>query len=156
MTKWILAVAAAALLSACVLPGIPGMGDQKPMTPEEAKATSAQLNAAQAQGQAAAVRPGDDKLDCAALQAEMMALMNDPSFKAALGNMTGNAQTAANQQKAAQAKGSATPAEIEAARKTQAKMLDGANMAAMMPNAMRAQRVTELGKAKKCPFAQGM
>src|SRR5690242_3727139 len=73
---------AAILLSGCVMPGIPGMGGATGMgsNPEEAARMSASMQQAQAAGAAQASRPGDDKMDCAAIQAELMAQMQDPNF----------------------------------------------------------------------------
>jgi hypothetical protein len=141
---------AALLLTGCVMPGIPGMPMGMGSNPEEAARMSATMQQAQAAGAAQASRPGDEAMDCAAIQAELMAQMQDPQFQAALGNMTAGAKDQKARQDAAQARGASKPGDVEAG--TAFSKNAGTNMAAMMPQVMRGQRLNELATAKKCAF----
>jgi hypothetical protein len=92
-------------LGACMLPipmgGMGGIG----INPAEAKASSAALQQAQASGAAQASRPGDADMNCAQLQAEGMAQMQDPKFQQAMASMGARAQDQKAKQDAAMAGG---------------------------------------------------
>jgi hypothetical protein len=121
------------------------------MNATEAAQMGAAMQQAQASGYAQASRPGDDKMDCAAIQAEMMAQMQDPKFKAALASMGGKAQAQLDLQKSATASGKQpNQKEIDAASANRTGM--AGDMTAMMPQLMRGERLNELATAKKCAF----
>lgn len=144
------------LLSGCVMPGMPGMGGTMgPGGPDAAEAAqmSANMQRAQADAAAQASRPGDDKMDCAAIQAEMMAQMQDPKFKAALASMGAGAQDMKARMDAAQARGATGAGDIEAGQAY--KKSSTADISTMMPQIMRGQRLNELASAKKCAFLNG-
>jgi hypothetical protein len=144
----------ALLLAGCVMPGVPGMGGPTMgpggMNAAEAAQMSASMKQAQASAAAQASRPGDDKMDCAAIQAEMMAQMNDPQFAAALASMGAGAQDMKSRMDAAQARGAAGAGDVEAG--TAYKRTSTANINTMMPQIMRGQRLNDLASAKKCAF----
>jgi hypothetical protein len=147
---------AAILLSGCVMPGIPGMGGATGMgsNPEEAARMSADMQRAQAAGAAQASRPGDDKMDCAAIQAELMAQMQDPKFKAAMASVGGKAQSTKAIQDAAMASGKqASQKDIDTANANTKGI--GGDLTSVMPQIMRGQRLNELATAKKCAFLNG-
>ncbi len=141
-------------LAGCVLPmGIPGMGTAGIATnPAEAQAAAAALQQAQMVGAAQATRPGDAAMDCPALQAEMMASMQDPKFKQAMASMGATAKDEQAKIDAAMA-GKTGPG---ATPNPDAPLSMTANLTTMMPQIMRSQRLNELATAKKCAFLQGM
>lgn len=134
------------------MPGMGGMGTMGPGGPSGAEAAqmSASMQQAEAAAKAQASRPGDDKMDCAAIQAEMMAQMQDPKFKAALASMGDRAQS----QKAMMDAGKpATQKDVETAAANRTGM--AGDITTMMPQIMRGQRLNELATAKKCAFLNG-
>ena len=140
------------LLSGCVMPGIPGMGAPSglPSNPAEAARMSADMQRAQASAEAQASRPGDETMDCAAIQAELMAQMQDPNFQAAMASLGAGAQDQKARQDAALASGKAKAGDVESA--SAFKKTAGADLVTMMPQIMRGQRLNELATAKKCAF----
>ena len=190
--KLVMAACAALAFAGCVAPGIPGMGGMNPagMAVNSAMANSnaqlqmqgANMMAAQASAQAAAVRPGDEALSCDALQTEMGVMFKDPGFQAAVSSMGASAQTQMDRAKAAQASaaglgvtsaitgvassmipgmgwlaGAAMQAQMAAAA-AQIPAADRAraqmmgDMTTMLPAMYRGQRIHELATAKKCAF----
>lgn len=142
-----------------------------------------QMQAAQADAQAAAIRAGDDKLTCTQLQAEMTALTNDPAYQAGIASTLANAETQTGVADAAQANATAMAAlgvvgalpvqipgmewvNLAAANATKAHMnVQGARsqaaltstfdgMAGMQASIWRQQRVMELAGDKNCAFMQ--
>ncbi len=142
-------------LAGCVLPtGMPGMGAAGIATnPAEARAASATLNQAQIEGAAQASRPGDAAMGCPAIQAELMAVMQDPQFKQAMTSMTATAKDQKAKIDAAQASGKASK---PTAADVNAPLSMSGNLTTMMPQIMRSQKLNELANAKKCAFLQGM
>lgn len=136
-------------LGACVLPipmgGVGGIASN----PEEARAASASLQQAQVSAAAQASRPGDADMNCAAIQAELMAQMQDPKFQAAMASMGSRAQDQKARQDAAMAGGKQVAPTAADAR---APVDTTADLVTMMPQIMRGQRLNELATAKKCDF----
>lgn len=135
-------------LGACMLPipigGIGGIGS----SPEEARAASASLEAAQTSASANASRPGDASMTCAQIQAESMAQMQDPKFQQAMASMGGRAKDQKAKQDAALAGQKVTPTASDA----RAPLDTSADIVAMMPQIMRGQELNRLATAKKCDF----
>ena len=154
--KLIVAGAAALLLTGCVVPGMPMMGMPSDlggvggtgMTQAEIDSAGANMKLAQANGMAAANRPGDDKLTCDQLQAELMTSMRDPKVQAAMGSMGQRAQD----QKAKQDAAMAGKQQSVTAEDTRAPLASAADMTSIMPQMMRGQRINELATAKSCAF----
>lgn len=151
--------------------------------PRDMKDPQALMAAVQA-AQAEASRPGDEKLTCEELEAELTATVTDPTLQAniAAGGASAERDMAAlaeakkaydAQLPAAVAGGvaaSAAPggqyaamgkavAEAESKKGIAAQRLQGrASLAAgameMMPQLLRGQRIIELGTAKGCEFAE--
>jgi hypothetical protein len=149
---------AALVLAGCVMPGMPGMGGATMgpggMNAAEAAQMSASMQQAQAAGAAQASRPGDDKMDCAAIQAELMAQMQDPTFKAAMASMGAKAQGTKAIQDSAMASGKqASQKDIDTSQANMKGM--SGDVTTMMPQIMRGQRLNELATAKKCAFLKG-
>jgi hypothetical protein len=142
------------LLAGCVMPGMPGMGPTMgPGGPDAAEAArmNADMQQAQAAASAQASRPGDDKMDCPAIQAEMMAQMQDPKFKAAMASMGDKAQSSKAIQDSAMASGKqASQKDINTVNANRTGM--AGDITTMMPQIMRGQRLNELATAKKCAF----
>lgn len=141
---------AALSLGACMLPLPMGMPTGMGPNPAEAAQLSANLQQAQALGAAQANRPGDEAMTCSAIQAELMAQMQDPKFSAALGNMTAGAKDQKARQDAAMASGKAKPGDVEAGTAFSASA--GSDLVTMMPQIMRGQRLNDLATARNCPF----
>ena len=154
--KLIVAGAAALLLTGCVVPGMPMIGMPADlggvggtgMTQAEIDSAGANMKLAQANGMAAANRPGDDKLTCDQLQAELMITMRDPKVQAAMGSMGQRAQD----QKAKQDAALAGKSQSVTAADTRAPLASAADMTSIMPQMMRGQRINELATAKNCAF----
>jgi len=149
--------------------------------PQDPKA----MMAAYEEAQAAARRPGDEKLSCEELQTELGTTVNDPTVQAnvAAGGAAAERDMAALAEAkkaydaqlpasvAAGVAASAAPggqyaataravAEAESKKGIAAERLqERASLAAgamqMMPQLMRGQRIIELGTAKGCEFAKG-
>jgi hypothetical protein len=102
-----LALCAALAATACVAPGLGGMGMDSNAAMSNSIAQTerqgANVMAAQAQAQATAARPGDEALSCDALQSEMTVMFNDPAFQASVNSMGASAQSQMDRAKAAQA-----------------------------------------------------
>ena len=164
-----------ALLIACA----PGYGQTAmPGTAQDYQAMAKAMEKAQAE----ANRPGDERLTCDQLQQQLVSIGQDPAFQAhmqaagvqaqqdmakiqaaqseiaaktaatiaasmvpgaAMGQMT--ASVAENQAKAAQS-----------AANVQARMAQGQQMMAFMPQLMRGQRLVELATIRKCAWATGL
>ena len=154
MKKTIATGLAALLLAGCVMPGMPGTGaTMGPGGPDAAEAArmNADMQQAQAAAAAQASRPGDDKMDCAAIQAELMAQMRDPKFQAAVASMGGKAQSSKAIQDSAMASGKqASQKDIDTANANRTGMVG--DISTMMPQIMRGQRLNELATAKNCAF----
>jgi hypothetical protein len=140
---------AAVALSGCVLPALP-MGAGLGSNPAEAARLKADLEQAQTQASAQASRPGDANMDCAAIEAELMAQMRDPKFQAAMASMGARAQADKAKIDAAMAGGKTVQPDPTSAGASQAAM--GADLVTMMPQMMRGQRLNELGQARNCAF----
>jgi hypothetical protein len=109
------------------------------------------MQQAQAAASAQASRPGDDKMDCPAIQAELMAQMQDPKFQAAMASMGGKAQSSKAIQDSAMASGKqASQKDIDTSHANMKGM--AGDVTTMMPQIMRGQRLNELATAKKCAF----
>lgn len=147
-------------------------------------AAGERMQAAQAQAQADAVRPGDDALDCTALEAEMIALAQSPemqTFSADAGDYAAQQQERVAQVRGQMAgqmgmglamgiassfipglgmvQGMMMQAQMQAmqAQGNESQLEAAAQfdrMSLSMPMMMRAQRVNELAQAKECPFLQ--
>jgi hypothetical protein len=149
--KLVAAGLATLLLAGCVMPGMPGTATGMGSNPEEAARMSADMQQAQAAAAAQASRPGDDRMDCAAIQAELMAQMQDPKFKAAMASMGGKAQSTKAIQDSAMASGKqASQKDIDTANANMKGI--GGDITTMMPQIMRGQRLNELATAKNCAF----
>jgi hypothetical protein len=149
---------------------------------DQMEAQAANMMAAQAAAEKAAVRPGDAAMSCEALQTELTTIMQDPAFQAAIASSGAAAQAQMDQAKAAQASAAGLGATSIAAgiassfipgagwlgtaamqaqmAQAQARMpaADRAraqmmgDMTTMMPTMYRGQRLHELATAKKCAF----
>jgi hypothetical protein len=132
--------------------------------------------------QAEASRPGDEKLTCGQLQQQIVGVAQDPAFLAYVQAAGIEAQKDMAQMQAAQseiaAKSAATviasmvpgaamghmmasAAENQAkaaqgAARVQARMAQGQQMMAFMPQLMRGQRLMELAVTRKCEWATGV
>lgn len=155
-------------------PAVPGMQDPQGMM------------AAYQAAQAAANRPGDEKLGCEELQAQFTEVMNDPAIKA---NVEAAGAAAQRDMAAIEAAQQAQKAQIAAGTATTAagSVLPGGQWAALgsavaqaeaakagaagrlqqhaalaqgameaMPQLMRGQRLVELATAKQCEWAAGV
>jgi len=140
-----------------------------------------QMQTAQADAQAKAIRAGDDKLNCTQLETEMTALMNDPAYQAGIASTVSNANTQTSVGDAAKANAAAMTAlgvvgalpvqipgmelvSLGASYATQAHMAAQQTrsqsamtstfdgLAGMQASIWRQQRVIELGAAKNCAF----
>ncbi len=155
--KLIVAGAAALFLTGCVVPGLPMMGMPSVlggvggtgMTQAEIDGAGTNMKLAQANGMAAANRPGDDRLTCDQLQAELMTSMRDPKVQAAMSSMGSRAQDQKAKMDAAMASGKQ---QQPTAADTQAPFASAADMTSIMPQMMRGQRINELATAKNCAF----
>lgn len=137
------------LLGGCVMPmpmGGAGLGSN----PAEAARLKADLEQAQLQGAAQASRPGDATMDCPALEAELIAQMQDPKFQAAMASMGSRALAEKAKVDAAMAGGKTVKPDPAAAGEYQSGQ--SADLVTMMPQIMRGQRLNELATAKKCAF----
>jgi hypothetical protein len=145
-------------LSGCIgipIPGMPpnygGVGGTG-MTAEEIAAANASLQGGQAAGAAAAVRPGDEAMSCEAIQVELVTTMRDPKVMAAIGRMGARAQSQKDKMDAAMATGKQQQTTAEDARSP---LASAGDMATIMPQIMRGQRLNELATAKNCAFLKG-
>lgn len=175
-----LALCAALAASACVAPGMPGMGGVDPAMMAQRQGDN--MMAAQAQAQAASARPGDEAMSCAAIEAEIKVMYNDPAFQASVNSMGASAQSQMDRANAAragavglgaasmaagiassfipgagwfnmaamQAQQAAAMSQMSAANKDRTQMMN--DTMAIMPQIYRGQRLYELGQAKKCAF----
>ncbi len=187
-------MAACSVLALAGCGGIPGLDMMDP-TGMMANSAMASANmttqmagtnfmAAQAAAERDAVRPGDDKLTCDQLQAEMGVMFDDPAFVSTVASLGAQAQSEMDRGKAQQSKMAATiatttaigaaasfipgggwlaqgamqaqmaatAAEVGPASQRSAGMIG--NMASIMPQMMRGQRINDLATAKKCAFLQ--
>ncbi len=144
----------------------------------------ARMEAAQAEAQAQAVRPGDEELSCDALQAEMVATMQDPAVQTQMAQQGAWAQGqmdaadgARGQMMAmmgmsmfmglassfvpglgylqgAQQRAMSAGMEAQAQQNMAQSMQQAEGAMTIMPQLMRGQRLYELGQAKQCAFVQ--
>ncbi|RYD15938.1 MAG: hypothetical protein EOP90_03810 [Lysobacteraceae bacterium] len=138
------------------------------------------LRQALAAAQAGATRPGDDALDCAQLQQELMTTTTDPALQAQVQSMGAQAQKNMDAMQAAQAdvaRGTSTTAagamvpgasgpafaaavaDAEAAKargaaRMQERIASTDQITAMMPQMMRGQRVIDLARARRCDWVE--
>ena len=180
MNRQLTVLACAALASGALhaqLPTVPAL----PGGIQDPQAMMAAVQSAQAE----ASRPGDEKLTCEELEAELGAMVNDPMVQAniAIGGAAAERDMAALAEAkkaydaqlpasvAAGVAASAAPggqyaalgkavAEAESKKGIAAERLqERASLAAgamdMMPQLMRGQRIIELGTARGCEFAKG-
>jgi hypothetical protein len=147
-------------------------------------AAAERMQLAQTQAEAAAIRPGDEALECDALQAEMGAIGSSPemqAFAASQGAWAQSQMDQANQARAGaiaqagmgmamglassfipglgMAQGLAMQAQAQAmqgqANQNQLEMATNMEaVTAMMPAMMRGQRVYQLAETKQCAFLQ--
>jgi hypothetical protein len=163
--------------AACVAFGSATLFSQ--ITPQMPKNYQAMMKAMQ-DAQTQASRPGDEKLDCDALQDQMITVVQDPALLAQIEA----AGKAAEQDKAAAMKAAKAQAAAQAARtlmssivpggamlgfmgdaasaqaqgaqaagNIQSRMQMGQDMMQHLPKLLRGQRLIELGVVKKCEFA---
>lgn len=145
----------------------------------QAPVNTMELGAALQAAQAAAVRPGDDALDCDALEKELTAVAGDPALQSST-----QASSAALQERAAAPSGpsAATSAALtlfsslvpggdmaglaagaaqaragqaQAAASMQARMQQMQAMMANLPVFMRGQRIVQLAQARNCDWVSG-
>lgn len=133
-----------------------------------------------AAAEAGAARPGDEHLDCAQLQHELMATATDPALQARVQSLGAQAQKDIDATQAAQADvarrsattaagamvpGASGPAfasavaDAEAAKARgathlQERMAQSDQITAMMPQMLRGQRVVELARTRKCDWVE--
>jgi len=145
-------------LGGCVgipIPGMPpnlgGVGGTG-MTAEEVQAANSALQASQAAGAGAASRPGDEAMNCSAIEGELTTTMSDPSVKAVIGSMGARAQSQKDKIDSAMASGKQQQPTAEDAR---APLASAADLSTIMPQLMRGQRLNELATAKNCAFLKG-
>ena len=145
----------------------------------QAQVSHMELGAAMQAAQAQAVRPGDEALDCEALENEMTTLATDPAMQARVqasgaavqqrapgqgapsagaaaamtlfSSMVPGADMAGLAAQAAQAQSQ----QAQAAMNMQSRMQQMQSMMANLPLMMRGQRVVELAQAKKCDWIAG-
>lgn len=128
------------------IPAMPNMQDTQKMM------------AAYQSAAAAANRPGDNKLNCAQLEAEFQKIVSDPAFKAQVARAGAAAQRDLNAMAKAKAAqdaqlGATLGASAAATAKRQQQMAVAAqNAIEMLPFALRGGRVVELGVAKSCAW----
>jgi hypothetical protein len=176
-----LALCAALAATACVAPGMSGMGGMDPAMMSQRQ--GGDMMAAQAQAQASAARPGDEAMSCGAIEAEMKVMYNDPAFQASVNSMGSAAQSQMDRANAAkagavglgvgsmaagiassfipgagwfnmaamQAQQAAAASQMATANREREQMMKGT--VEIMPQIYRGQRLYELAQAKKCPFA---
>ncbi len=158
-----------------------------PLQPAAAQAPEdmmARMEAAQAEAQAQAVRPGDEALSCDALQAEMVATMQDPAVQAHMAQSGAWAQgqlDAAGEARSqmmgqmsvniflglassfipgagfaqmAAQRAMAAGQQAQADQHMAGMMQQAEGAMTIMPQLMRGQRLYELGQAKQCAFVQ--
>jgi hypothetical protein len=143
-----------------------------------AQANYTDLGAAMQAAQAQAVRPGDEALDCDALEKELATVASDPAIQArvqasgateqqrapaqgapsagaaaalTLFSMMPGADMAGMAAQAAQARSQ----QAQAAMTMQSRMQQMQAMMASLPLMMRGQRVVELAQARKCDWIAG-
>jgi hypothetical protein len=144
----------------------------------------ARMNAAMAEAQAQAVRPGDEQLTCDQLQAEMVTTVQDPALQGVIAEQGAFAQQQMEQMNQARGRaqaqigvsifmslaGSFIPGmgyaqmaqqQAMAAQQQRQAAQNMAQMNAMaeqmttiMPQMMRGQRITQLAQAQQCAFLQ--
>jgi hypothetical protein len=147
-------------------------------------AMMAQIESAQAEAQARAVRPGDEELSCEQLQAEMTTTMQDPAVQAQIAQQgawaQGQLDTAGDARRQmmgqmgvsmfmglassfvpgmgyaqmAQQRAMAAGQQRQADQNMAQMMQHSEGMMTIMPQLMRGQRVHELAQAKQCAFVQ--
>lgn len=141
-----------------------------------------QMLAAYQAAEAAARRPGDDKLSCEQLEEQLGETMNDPQLQSSIQTAGEKAQQdvaaveAAKGEVAAQTAatiassvvpGAAMPVFVASAAASQGKVAEGAQrmqqqmasaqqMTANLPTMMRGERIMQLALAKNCEWAAGM
>lgn len=173
----VLAMGLAALLTSNALQA---QTAQMPALPAGMQDPQAMMKAMEG-AQAAAKRPGDEKLTCSQLEEQVLAASQDPAFQAHVQAMgaSSEAQMAASQvtqtEKVARTAATIAAATLPGAnmgqllaskaehqaliaqgRARQQSMLSQAQEAMRhMPMLMRAQRLLELGVAKRCEWAEG-
>lgn len=161
------------LISFGLLSGISGLAAAQ--TPE---ATYDQLQATLEAAQAAAVRPGDESLDCEGLATELVATAKDTAVQSYVAKSGAAAQKKLDAMNAlagsaaapsaislfgsvvpgggwaghAAAVGQAEAQKVQAARNIQQRMQEAQEMMGIMPQLMRGQRVIELAQARDCAW----
>lgn len=147
--------------------------------PAHAQVNYMELGAAMQAAQAQAVRPGDEALDCDALENELTTVASDPALQARVqaagaaaqerapapsgrsagaaaamtlfSSMVPGLDMAGLAASAAQAQGQ----QAQAAATMQTRMQQMQSMMANLPLMMRGQRVVELAQARKCDWIAG-
>lgn len=158
----------------------------QPALAQDPDAMMASMTAAQAEAQAAAVRPGDEDLTCEALQSEMTTTMQDPAVQAQLAQQgawaQGQMDTAGETRgrmmgmmgmsmfmglassfvpglgyvQMAQQRAMSAGMEAQAQQNMAQMMQQAEGAMTIMPQLMRGQRVYELAQAQECAFVQEM
>jgi hypothetical protein len=144
--------------------------------PAAAQMNHSDMQAAMQAAQAAANRPGDEKLTCEQLQAELNASANNPALQSSVASAgaaaqeraappSGGAQTATTVLgsvvpgadmaglAAAAAQGQAQGAQASA--NVQQRMAQSQSRMGNLPQMMRGQRVLDLAQARNCAWARG-
>jgi hypothetical protein len=172
----------AAVVAAAIALGFSASASAQPGVDPDAMIAS--MEAAQAQAQAGAVRPGDEALSCDQLQAEFTTVMNDPAIRQGAAELGQWAQAQQAQMNAARTRamaqagasmaiglassfipglGYAQQAMMAAQHRAMQAQAEGnmqeaarhmGAMQAMLPAAYRGQRLYELAQARECAFLQ--
>lgn len=158
----------------------------QPASAQDADDMMTRMDAAMADAQARALRPGDEELSCEALEAEMVAVTQDPAFQARIAENGVWAQGQVDQMNAMVGRARAqmgmsmilglassfipgggyaqmfaqralAAGQQAQAEQHMAQMMGMAEaMMPMMPQMYRGQRVYELAQAKQCQFVEDM
>ena len=156
----------------------------QPALAQDPDAMMARMEAAQAEAQAQAVRPGDEALSCEQLQAEMTATMQDPAVQAQLaqqgawaqgqmdaanetrGRMTGmmgmsmfmglasSFVTGLGYLQGVQQRAMSAGMTAQAQQNMAQHMQQAEGAMTIMPQLMRGQRLYELAQAQQCAFVE--
>ena len=151
---------------------------------QDADDTMMRMEAAMGQAQAQAARPGDETLDCPALEAEMVATMQDPAMQAQVASQGAWAQgqlDAAGDGRArmmammggsmiigiasslipglgyaqmAQQRAMGAGMEAQSQQNMAEMMRQAEGVMTILPQLMRGQRVHELAQARQCAFLE--
>jgi hypothetical protein len=150
-----------------------------PARAQDPMAQYQKLGEAMEKAEREAVRPGDERLDCGALEQQLVSAVNAPAVQDYIAKagrqaeqdrarirpdpaaMTAQAAVTAFSSIVpgggwlgmAAAAGQAAGAHAQAAQTLQQRMQQANDMVAILPNMVRGQRLIELAQAKKCDWA---